>query len=190
MPGIEYDLTYLQAGLVDLEGYLLSKELYWPTAAIPPAGETSYPRLTLGNLLLSRTRLDGRSLNPAQRDELDRLSTRLEATRQHWRTAWETKAARELTARLNMWRDFIEEYREDPESNADRYGFEVNRRVLVELLRPQAGALDPAVLELITALDRLLEAVFVPSGFAWDTALMQSFPQSPYWFLYGKLKSE
>jgi hypothetical protein len=134
MPSIEYDLNFLQAGLEDLEGYLLSKELYWPIDAGAPAGETPYPRMTLGNLFLARARLSGRRLSTAERAQLDHLNKRMQEVRQQWLVAWGQKSVREFGARLRLWRDFLEEYRKNPMENLDRYAYEVNRRVILDLL--------------------------------------------------------
>jgi hypothetical protein len=112
MPSAAYDLEYLRAGLDVLEEYLLSKDIYWPLSASPPPGDPPYPRLTLGGLLLSRARARARELSgtltPAQEADLTRMSEQLEATRSRWRVAWEGKASREFHARLNLWRDFLE----------------------------------------------------------------------------------
>jgi hypothetical protein len=190
MPSIEYDLKYLQAGVLDLEGYLLSKELYWPTGANPPAGERPYPRMTLGNLLIARKRMEGMTLTGGARVDFERVAARMDETHKQWRTAWEQKAARELAARLNLWRDFLEDYREDPEANVDRYDYEVARRVMIELLKPDAGVMGEAEAELLEGLDRMLKAVFVPGKFIWEVHLMPAFPQTDYWFLYGMPKGE
>lgn len=190
MPSIEYDLNYIQAGLVDLEGYLLSKELYWPVGATAPAGETAYPRMTLGNLLMARARLSGRQLSAEQRSELERQDKRLQEIRRQWQVAWGQKAAKEFSARLRLWRDFLEEYRKQPQANLDRYAYEVNRRVSLQLLSSEAENVPEEELELLSGLDGLLRAVFVPGQFVWDAELKASFPENPYWYLYGMPKEE
>lgn len=190
MPSIEYDLKYIQAGLVDLEGYLLSKELYWPVGASAPAGETHYPRLTLGNLLLARARLSGRELSSEQRSEFDRLDKRVQEIRQQWQVAWGQKATREFSARLRLWRDFLNEYRKQPKANLDRYAYEVNRRVTLQLLSSETGEVPGEEVELLSGLDELLRAVFLPGQFVWDAELEASFPENIYWYLYGMPKEE
>ena len=54
MPSPEYDLRYLKAGIEQLESYLLSSDVYWSIGTRAPAGETPYPQLTIGGLLLAR----------------------------------------------------------------------------------------------------------------------------------------
>jgi len=183
----EYDLRYLRAGLELLESYLLSQDIYRPVGVTPAAGEPPYPQLTLGWLLLARRRLRATAASPAQRDEAARLSAELEATRSHWRVAWGGKAKAEFRARLNLWRDFLEEYRQQAEANYDRYGYEVSRRVLLELLRSEAEGLGHADLDMLRGLDALLRTLHKPGEFVWDRVLAPAFPPDTYWYLYGSL---
>ncbi len=185
----EYDLRYLESGLLDLEGYLLSRELYWPVGASAPPGEPPYPRLTIGNLLLSRARLDGRLLTPTQAAQRERLDHRLEETRTHWRTAWEQKAQHEFLVRLNLWRDFLEDYRQNPPANIDRYAYESHRRVLLELLEAESGSIPAAEVDMLSGLDGLLRGLFTRGPFIWDPDLQNVFPLEKYWYLYGRLRA-
>ena len=182
-----YDLQYLRAGLDQLESYLLSKDIYRLLGLQAASGQPPYPQLTLGWLLLARLRAQATAESPSDRLELERLSQQLDALRTRWRSAWGVKAQAEFHARLNLWRDFLEEYRHDPASNHDRFAYEVNRRVLLELLAPEAAGLPAANLLALAGLDGWLQAVFVPGPFIWDEPLQSSFPQAPYWYLYGKL---
>ena len=190
MPSIEYDLNFLEAGLVDLEGYLLSKELYWHLDAGPPAGEAPYPRMTLGNLFLARARLSGRRLSSAEQIQLEKANARMQAIRQHWQVALGQKSAREFSARLRLWRDFLEEYRKIPGENLDRYAYEISRRVVLALLYAEAEGIPAEEVELLFGLDDLLRAAFLRGKFIWNDKLKNSFPENPYWYLYGTLKEE
>ena len=182
-----YDLHYLQAGLDQLETYLLSNDIYRPLGLQPAHGQPPYPQLTLGWLLLARLRAQATSQAPAERGELERLSLQLEALRSRWRTAWGNKAQAEFRARLSLWRDFLEEYRSDPASNADRFAYEVNRRVLLALLAQEAASLPEASLQALAGLDSWLQAVLIPGDFIWEPILSPSFPKHAFWYLYGKL---
>lgn len=185
MPSVEYDLRYLQAGLLDLEGYLLSNELYWPIGATAPPGDPPYPRLTLGGLLLSQARLKAQRLTPEQESEFTRLEQRMNETRSRWRTAWGQKASKGFHTRLNLWRDFIEDYRHNPGGNRDRYNYEVRRRVMMQLLQPDADEISAQELELLSTLDKYLRSVLVPGDFIWEPELAGGFPKVVYWYLYG-----
>lgn len=190
MPSAEYDLRYLRAGLVMLEKYLLSNELYWPIGTHPPAGEPPYPRLTLSAMLLARRRVHARPLDADQRAALAEMEQQMDALRSNWRVAWGKKAVAEFRARLTLWRNFMEEYRDKPDANADRYGYEVGRRVQLHLLAPDAGDVPQSELELLNGLDKLLRAVFVPGDFTWEAELEPAFPKDPFWYLYGRLREQ
>jgi hypothetical protein len=191
MPTVAYDLHYLQAGLDQLESYLLSNDIYRPIGLQAAHGQPPYPQLTLGWLLLARLRAQATTqASPStstERLDLDRLNQQLYSLRGRWRSAWGLKAGAEFRARLSLWRDFLEEYRAEPASNLDRYPYEVSRRVLLELLSQEASSLPEASLQALAGLDAWLRAVLLPAGFVWEPVLALSFPQSTYWYLYGAL---
>ncbi len=187
MPSAEYDLRYLGAGLEILEEYLLAREIYWTISERPPAGEPLFPKLTLGGLLLARARLGGWQLSPEQSAQFSRLANRIEALRNQRRVAWEQKATREFSARLKLWASFLQEYREQPENHYDRYPYESTRRVMLQLLQPDARGVNPAEMELLASLDALLRVVLLPGEFIWEKELRSAFPAETYWYLYGRL---
>jgi hypothetical protein len=188
MPDAAYDLDYLKAGMGLLESYLFSQDVYWTIQTNPPAGKPAYPSLTLGGLLLARARLNSNELSDDLRGERDGLSLEFGTLQTRWRVAWEKKAAREFHARLNLWRDYLEEYRANPKNNADRYSYEVGRRVMLHLLQPLARDAPPAEKEMLRGLDALVRSVFVPGGFIWEDWLESAFPAETYWYLYGSIR--
>jgi hypothetical protein len=103
--------------------------------------------------------------------------------------AWGQKATVEYHARLTLWRNFLEDYREQPGANADRYPYEVARRVMLHLLEEEAQGIPTAETNLVKAMDKLLQAVFVPGEFIWDPELQGGFPRDTYWYLFGRLKT-
>lgn len=191
MPSIESDLSYLRAGADALQDYLLSNDIFWPIGAPAPAGEPPLPQLTLGGMLLAQARLLAKTgsakMSSQQQVELTNLEERLNAARGRWRVAWENKAGKEYGARLNLWRNFLNEYRENPENNAGRYSYEVSRRVQLQLLGKE-GAITPEQGEMLKGLDLLLKGIFQPGGFIWDDELAGGFPPETYWYLYGRLR--
>jgi hypothetical protein len=190
MPSFVYDLRYLQAGADVLENFLLASEIYWPIGVGAPEGEAPYPQLTLGGLLLAQARATVKALSPVEQRQLDQVSERMGEIRRLWRAAWATKASGELRGRLVQWRNFLEDYRENRQANDDRFRYEVFRRVIIELLLPDAEALTSAESEMLDSLDGLLKAVLKPAGFIWEAELASAFPKQPYWFLYGYLPGE
>jgi hypothetical protein len=188
MHSADYELRYLEAGIDVLEDYLFSSEIYWPIGATAPAGTTPYPQLTLGGLLLAIKRAQARAADAEQQARLARIEEQIDAVRTRWRSAWGKKAAREYGSRLNLWRDFLEEYRQRPHDNSNRYAYEVRRRVQLQLLEPEADAIPQVQLDLKNGLDKLLYSIFIPGEFIWENDLATSFPADPFWYLYGSLR--
>ena len=187
MPSPEYDLRYLKAGIEQLESYLLSSDVYWSIGTRAPAGETPYPQLTLGVLLLARLRAQSSMKTSTQQVELEELNGRLNDLRTRWRVAWEGKASKEYHARLNLWKNFLEEYRANPETQYDRYKYEVTRRVMLDLLGAETENIPQTQRDLLASLDLLLHTIFTSGKFIWDISLAASFPQDQYWYLYGRV---
>jgi hypothetical protein len=172
------DRAYLEAGIPELGDYLLSSELYWP---ITTRGYT-LPRLTIGGILLSKIRLEARE------ERIESLVAQLDAVRSRWQVAWETKAGREVQARMRLWSNYLADYRHDPERHADAYPHEVRYRVMLDLLLSEMPSV-PAELEELSQLDNLLRSNFTNTDFIWDADLRSGFSKETYWFLYGKLIS-
>lgn len=188
MSSAVFDLGYLLAAEPLLEDFLLVDQVYWPIHAGSPAGEPPFPQLTLGSVLVSLRQLQARRLPPERRAEFHRLQTRIEVLRTRWRVAWENKARREISARLRLWRDYLEELRAEPQNQADRYRYEVGRRVMLALLLDEVGQAPAHEIELLRGLDGLLAALFEPGDFLWDVELAAGFPPETFWYLYGSLR--
>ena len=184
---IEYDLKYLQSGLEVLDRYLLSGEVFWPLGISPPAGEPDYPQLTLDGLLLAKARLEAHPLTPDQHNQVDKEFSELELKRSGHRVAWENKAGQCFRMRLRMWAEFLEEYRENPAENADRYTYEVRLRVMLSLLVPDIGSHNPEEKRILNSVDTYLKSVLIEANFIWDEVIPSRFPRSEYWYLYGLL---
>jgi hypothetical protein len=187
MKSFEYDLRYLQAGLDVMEAYLLSDEVFWPINAKPPEGAPDYPSLTLGGLLLAKERLAAYPTTDPQEVQAQQVISNLERLRSKWKVAWERKAGRSFSVRLRMWRDYIEEYRNNPQENADRYSYEVRLRVMLTLLISEGERRQQAEVDLLLMLDGYLMNVLEMDGFIWEPEMHTGFSASTYWYLYGYL---
>jgi len=174
----EKDRAYLEAGISELNDYLLSQELYWPISA----RGFDLPRLTIGGILLTQAQLEARD------ERIESLVAQLDGVRSKWRVAWETKAGREVGARLRLWSNYLTDYRQNPEQHADLYPHEVRYRVMLQLLLAELPA-PPPEQEALSQLDSLLRANLQTSDFIWDTDIQTGFPSEVYWYLYGKLRS-
>jgi hypothetical protein len=125
--------------------------------------------------------------SPEQKDVLERTTSDLELMRSKWRVAWEKKASQCYRVRVRMWGDFIQEYRDNPQDNTDRYGYEVRLRVMLHLLKSEIGHQNPTEVELLSGLDGYLKSVLIPGSFIWEAEIQAGFPHGDYWYLYGKL---
>jgi hypothetical protein len=187
MATINADLAFLQAGVSEMKAYLLSDLLFWPLSARPQSGGPAFPSLTLGGLLLARTRLRARGSFQSE-GKLVKLEEELEANRHRWGSAWVRKANWEFSSRLRQWQNFMEEYRQNPEAQAGFFKHEVGLRVMLALLAGAESEPPEAESEMLKALDRLLKLAFINGEFIWEPGLESGFPPETYWFLYGHLK--
>ncbi|MGW8143106.1 MAG: hypothetical protein ACWGN2_01850 [Anaerolineales bacterium] len=188
MPSFEYDSGYLKEAVELLENYILSKDIYWNLNANSPPGEPGYPALTLGAVLLAEARLQGRDLTEVQDRKLSRLQQVTDRIRAKWRTNWGNKAKEEFRSRLDLWGKFIEDFRRDPKGNFDRYSYEVNRRVMLELLEAEASEIPIVQRELLEGFDKILSAMMVPGEFVWDEKFEAGFPTERFPYLYLTLR--
>lgn len=178
MTSVEKDKVYVEAGIPELEDYLLSDELYWP---ITTRG-FDLPRLTIGGILLAKARLEARG------ERIEALKAQLDTVRSRWRVAWETKAGRGVQSRMRLWGNYLSDYRQNPEGHADTYPHEVRYRVMLHLLMNELST-SPSEQKELAQLDSLLRVNLIFSDFIWETELQAGFPREVYWYLYGKLKS-
>lgn len=158
------DKRYLEAGIPELENYLLSKELYYPIGR-------NLPQLTLGGVLLSLARL-GKGDAVIFNEQVGRV-------RAKWRSAWEAKTSREVRARGELWKNYLAEYPGDPKSCAQIYPQQVRYRAMLALLGQSSDVMDVYV-----------KSIFQPGEFVWEPNVLENFNQDSFWFLFGKLKGE
>ncbi len=184
------ELAYLQAASIELEPYLLTNELYWPLQKASPAPGLPFPRLTIGGIKMAEKAVEALCTNPDERFALERVTREIDTYKQKWRTKWEEKALRELKARLNLWRNYLQEYRQNPELQADFYLQEVRWRVKTELLKGEVGEIPSFQIELLESLDLMLKAIFEPGDFIWQAELSSVYPEDPFWYLYGKPRKD
>lgn len=182
-----YQLDYIKASIDQLEDYLLSDLLYWPVGLRARPGNPAYPNLTLGNLLLFLHQAAALSQDAENARRLAECQNDLDMIRTRWSMHWQKKAGVEVQARVKLWRDFLQEYRKDPEGNYDRYEYEVTRRVMLEWLMVEAGSDSSPESELLKSMDGILKSLLVGREFIWEKELQPEFPHEVFWYLYGRL---
>ncbi len=185
MPSLEQDLTYLRSTVPDLEQYLLSSALFWPLSArgkeSAPVGAT---QLTIGNLLLSRRRLETAAVaGLLVSADLASLSGEIDAIRSRWKSNWDQKAAREVASRLKQWDHYCSELSSEEGKRGD-YPYNVRQRVMLGLLLADLDRPEPRDRAHLELLDRRLKSVTRTAEFVWETALQSGFPPDEFWYLY------
>ena len=189
----KYNLRLLETSLEELEAFLLSPEILWPLDIRSLPGESPFPRLSLGALLLTLDELDALhpELSPEQKARLLRAMRRWETLRQKWRSAMDRKAQQEMRMRFNLWKGYLADLEED-RSAVEAYPREVRQRVLFErLVESLIGEQAPEELvRPMRGLDGQLLERSLPAGFLWDPRLRGSYPSDRYWFLYRKPKPD
>lgn len=183
------DLAYVQACLGEMEPYLLSKELFWSLSGREPGGSV-FARLTIGGILISIHRLrvadESRTLSASQTHQFNKLIEGFGVVQSKWRVAFEAKSKRELSSRINQWRNYLDELEDRFADHAGYYPAEVRVRVIAQLLLDSITDPDSQEVEHIACLDSRLRRVLKGCEFIWEPYLSSGFPDDVYWFLYGK----
>ena len=176
------DLSFLLSASAELEGYLLSEQLFWPLGS----GE----RLSLGKLLLVLMRVQAVDVSTQEHAQIVQIEEKTSAIRQKWQSNWSKKAAKEFSARLRQWEHSLGEALAKNTAFNVVYRQDVTWRVLLSLLEREM--LEPPQKELayLSILDQRLQAATIMDEFVWEPELKKQFPQERFWFLYIKLRDQ
>ena len=175
-----YYQVYLQAGIGQLQDYLLSDELFWPL------GIQGYLNLTLGGLLYYQRCAHALVVTASEQRLYQKISSELDSSRTRWRVAWQRKATWEFQSRLRQWGQALNEIRHEAEKNVPYYHSEVRTRVILSLLIPEVGELTSADQEQYESQNVLLRTMLKTGAFIWGPELEPAFPQDEFWYLWGQ----
>ena len=181
------DLALAAAMTAELEEYIVKSDLYRTVIARTPRGDEKIT-MTGGDLLTRLHRLQGERarLTPAQQQELDEVSRQAEATIYSLRSRFHALLRRELKARVDALRWFLDDCTGDPKRCRANYPYEIrNRQRIEEILKRVDTELDDEEREMLGALDQRLRMLTHGTDFLWDENLAAIFPPSPYWYLYA-----
>jgi hypothetical protein len=175
-------LAFVQAGLKELESYLQSDILFWTMT-----GPSSLPRLTIGGLLLEVACLHGGSEPASEAMQPAAIDRQLDTVRLKYPAAWQKKCRAEAHSRLRLWQDALAEYQNSADPQEQSYAQLVKWRVMLELLIKETQ-MDPAEVDILTELDKMVQLTWLPGDFAWEPEYQKIFPEPEFWFLYGRLR--
>ncbi len=184
---LKQDWEFLEAAAGDLETYLLSSILYYPLGGARKSDSTQeLLQLTLGNVLLTITRLQAVDLTEEEAGNLKALVERVEQVHQRWKSNWLVKAQQEIPARLTLWQNSLDEWAEKKDRHLAGYRHQVRWRVILHLLLKESGV-QFVEDELLAGLDTRLKYISTPGVFIWEQEIQSGFPQTEYWYLYLSL---
>ena len=182
------DLQTVEIMVDEMESYLNSDNLFGPTL------HADQPLITLGGYFLREHRLQAladQRLDSGERARLEAARSKFASLAAEQQHRIREKVQQELDARINQWRGYIEELEEAPE-NADYYRVEVEKRAILAALRRQtpeyvsAFQLSPDLIRQIDELDTRLRRRWRAGSFVWPDAWKPAYPDSAYWWLYGR----
>ncbi len=176
------ELSILTKMADELKDYLLAEPIFWQMQA-----PSSVPKLSLGLLLLTQTRLEAvdTRLSQDQRAARNAAARQVDATLGNWQVAAEKKAERELHTRVNLWQQFWDDCRENPRTCTEQYAHDVVQRVIAGLLLHKfPRTADSAAARSLEALDRLARGRLMGEAFVWAAELQGGFPEAEHWYLY------
>ena len=139
---------------------------------------------------LSRARLTAAEWAPEFQKDLDNICGIVDDVRKRWRAHWVHKANQEFPRRLSLWHHYLRELHEDPNKWERDYAYQVERRVMLQLLLAEMDHPREEDLAALSALDHQLMAIVTECEFLWDPRIEKGFPRRDYWFLYYHVVSE
>lgn len=180
------DLAVVRAMVEELQDYVLGDQVY-RTLVIPTEHGQERVQSSGGDLLARLHKLHGQEalLTPEERRQLAELERQVEDITHRFREPWRALLVRELKARLNSLKWYLDEYEADPRSGRVNYPFEIrNRQRIAEIWKALQEDPPPGLADQIAAVDQRLRRVTVAAPFVWDDRVRAVYPQDEYWYLY------
>lgn len=184
---LERDLLIVEATIRDLKDHLLGDSIYWELRRAA-AGSYALPKGTLGGLLMRLHRLNAlrAELSPAQVERLEAATATAEETLARWDIQAREMAARETSARLSLWRNYVTELADNPRRYTSEYPTQAEGRTALSMLLIFSGDAAREAVGEVGAVDAILKALPAEEGFVWDEGLNAAYPQHEFWWLYLK----
>lgn len=181
------DLAIVREMVSELENYIVNEDLYRTISVRLPTGDVRL-QMTGGDLLTRLHRLDKERsrLSAQERAEMDALQQEAERIIYSLRTRFNQRLGRELKARTDALKWYLDEVAQNPAEGRANYPYEIRNRQRIEEIVKRLGAELPAETSAtISALDRRLRGLSQGDRFVWDPSLEAVFPRQPYWYLYA-----
>jgi hypothetical protein len=184
------DLVVAAAMVDELEEYIIDDDLYRTVIVNTPQGQARV-QMTGGNLLTRLYRIDKQrdQLSAAEVARFALISSRAEEIIYSLKTRFNQRLEREMKARLDSLKWYLDEALVEPARGRANYPYEMRNRQHNEEIIKQLGDGMPSDLRAQQeAVDRRLGALRMGSEFVWDASLRDVFPAQPYWYLWAGAK--
>ena len=103
---------------------------------------------------------------------------------------FEQKAHRELGARLRQWSEYLKDVDRGTASSTSNYSTAVEARAMIAAIQEQLQlapfALEGHASQQIALIDNQLRLFWEPGDFVWPDTWRPAYPETEYWWLYGK----
>ena len=180
------DLAIVKVMADELEDYIIKDELY-RTIAVPAAVGTQNLQMTGADLLTRLYRLNGerQALAPALQQQVDEVQQRTTQIIYSLRTRFHVRLEREIKARLDTLRWFLDDCLSDRQRCHVEFPFEMrNRQRIEDALKEMDYRLPEELQRTLHQIDERIRLLAVASSFLWDERLRPLFPADRYWYLY------
>jgi hypothetical protein len=180
------DLAIARTMAEELEDYLIADDLYRTITVAFPTGNQNL-QMTGADLLTRLYRLQGEraTLTAAQRTELEQLQQQVDQTIYSLRTRFHQRLQREIKARLDSLRWFLDDCASDRQRCHVEFPFEMrNRQRIEEALKELDYQLDGELKKQLQRIDERIRLAAVGAPFLWEERLKPLFPAEKYWYLY------
>lgn len=180
------DLAIVTDYVSELETYLINDDLYRTVWVHSPKGDQSL-QMTIGDLLARLHRLQGQrsDLSAEQQSALDSLQKRTTDTIYSLRTRAHERLQREMKARLDSLKWFLDDGGDDIQRFRGAFPSEMrNRQRIEEILKELGDDVSAETKERLKGIDHRIRMMAGASNFIWDERWKGIYPQMPYWYLY------
>jgi hypothetical protein len=184
------DLVIAAAMVDELEEYIINDDLYRTVILDTPPGQARV-QMTRGPLLpqLSRIPKQRDHLSTAEVAKYELISKRAEAIIYSLKTRFNARLEREMKARLDSLKWYLDEALVEPVRGRANYPYEMrNRQHNEEIIKQLGDGLPSDLRAQQESVDRRLGALRMGSEFVWDASLRDVFPAQPYWYLWAGAK--
>jgi hypothetical protein len=180
------DLAIVEAMVKDLETYIVKEDVY-RTIIVRTGSRGHNIRMSGGDLLARLHRLQGERelLTTEEQLRLDQVQEEGARVIYSLRTRFHERLHREMKARLDSLKWFLDDAEQDRQRLRSEFPFEMrNRQRIEEIQKELAGNVPDDLRGRLGQVDRRIRQSAQPSDFIWDERLKKVYPPDQYWFLY------